>query len=102
MFNYGRWSPRLRASLRYREDYKSKWGTNEGTLLATSMLVQLGPLRAIIGKRSLGPPGSRISVGEPSPVKERGSPLGSYPYGNQPQKEAEVAQGIDYIEMGCD
>ena len=28
--------------------------------------------------------------------------LGCYPYGNKQHSEAEVAQGIDYVEMGCD
>jgi hypothetical protein len=33
---------------------------------------------------------------------EAGSPLGGYPFGNRPSSEAEVAAGIDYVEMGCD
>ena len=30
------------------------------------------------------------------------SPIGCFPYGNKPHSEAEIAEGIDYVEMGCD
>jgi hypothetical protein len=30
------------------------------------------------------------------------APMGCYPYGNKKHSEAEIAQGIDYVEMGCD
>jgi hypothetical protein len=33
---------------------------------------------------------------------ESGSPLGDPPYGNRPLSDAEIAKGIDYVEMGCD
>jgi len=84
-------------------DYKSRWGYtqanddfgnfNAGAVAAAAGYPDQLTLRAA---------GLEHQCAGTMSGNERGNPFGSYPYGNNEHSEAEVAQGIDYVEMGCD
>jgi hypothetical protein len=84
-------------------DYNRKWGyTPEhddfGNFNAGAVAAAAGYPRQVILRAA----GAEHQCAGTISGNERGNPFGSLPYGNNEHSEAEVAEGIDYVEMGCD
>jgi len=84
-------------------DYNRKWGYTKahddfGNFNAGAVAAAAGYPRQMILRAA----GAEHQCAGRISGNEGGSPFTSFPYGNNEHSEAEVAAGIDYVEMGCD